>query len=80
MLLVDLKQNLKAQFPVSVTYCLKVWCCVTCWVLRMLEEVVRPAEEVNLESAVMMFSPSELEDELLDSKTDLSAMVLTKVP
>ena len=46
----------------------------------MLEEVVRPAEEVNLESAVMMFSPSELEDELLDSKTDLSAMVLTKVP
>ena len=44
------------------------------------EEERKREEEDNLESAVMMFSPSELEEELLDSKTDLSAMVLTKVP
>ena len=58
--------------------------CPSCIVVRYLQtdftlmEIEIPF--MNLESAVMMFSPSELEEELLDSKTDLSAMVLTKVP
>ena len=80
--MLDLKKHMTWHDSVYLEYyCLNVCCCcLTCWVLLIVEELDRLFDEEFSNSAVMSLSASEPWEELLDIKKHLSARLPINVP